>query len=214
MKPISNILILGCITASASAAELILAGKGFAAHAHAREIFQMPGNGHNLGVWCITNEPEIRHWASYHNTRCFSPDGRYLCCARDPESKQRAEVNRKDGLNIIFFNTRGLRGESIFNPALAPRTGDFKQYHSGDLNGYHISCWAGERGTAHVRKNKGFALAATGKDLVLNAPAAAFDDDGQTHGPVWTHPGWIGLRQMVHTIRCEYDDLKRFPYTT
>lgn len=59
--------------------------------AHARDAFQTPGNGANLGVWRITNEPEVRHWASYLNTRCFSPDGRYLCYARDPESKQRAE---------------------------------------------------------------------------------------------------------------------------
>lgn len=143
--------------------------------------------------------------------------------------------DRKDGLNILFFNTRGLRGESIFDSALAPRTGDFKQYHSGDLNGYHISYWAGERGTANVRKNKGFALVATGPDFVVKAPpeawqtirlykrggtirlmvddiiSVAFDDDGKTHGPAWTHPGWLGLRQMAHTIRCEYDDLKIFP---
>lgn len=63
-----------------------------AAAAQARDAFQTPGNGDNLGVWRITNEPEVRHWASYHNTRCFSPNGRYLCFARDPESRQRAEV--------------------------------------------------------------------------------------------------------------------------
>lgn len=143
--------------------------------------------------------------------------------------------DRKNGLNIIFFNARGLHGESIFDPALKPRSGIFAQYHSGDLNNYHISYWAGERGTANVRKNAGFHLVATGKDLVSPAPAdsfqtirlykhggtirlmvdnvieVAFDDDGKTHGPVWTHPGWIGLRQMAHTIRCEYDDLKVFP---
>jgi hypothetical protein len=143
--------------------------------------------------------------------------------------------NRKQGLNIVFFNARGLHGESIFDPALAPRTGVFKQYHSGDLNNYHISYWAGDRGTANVRKNKGFALVATGPDVVVKAPAeafqtirlykrggtirlmvddiisVAFDDDGKTHGPVWKHSGWIGLRQMGHTVRCEYDDLRVYP---
>lgn len=143
--------------------------------------------------------------------------------------------DRKDGLNIVFFDTRGQRGESILDPALGPRTGDFKQYHSGDLNGYHISHWAGDRGTANVRKNKGVALVATGPDLVLKAPpeswqtvrlykrggtirlmvddiiSVAFDDDGKAHGPVWTHTGWLGLRQMGHTIRCKYDDLKIHP---
>jgi hypothetical protein len=142
--------------------------------------------------------------------------------------------NRKDGLNIVFFNTRGVRGEDIFDPALKKRSGVFAQYHSSDLNGYHISYWAGGRGTANVRKNAGFKLVATGPDRVANGPAdafqvvrvykrggtirlmvddiisVAFDDDGKTHGPVWTHSGWIGLRQMGHTVRCEYDGLKVF----
>lgn len=143
--------------------------------------------------------------------------------------------NRKQGLNIVFFNTRGLGGESIFDPALSPRDGLFKQYHSGDLNGYHISYWAAGRGTAHVRKNRGFHLVAQGTDLVTEGPAGAFqtvrvykrggqirctvddvvsiayDDDGTTFGPVWKHGGWIGLRQMGHTVRCEYGDLKVWP---
>jgi hypothetical protein len=39
---------------------------------------------------------------------------------------------------------------------------------------YHISYWAGERGTANVRKNAGFRWVATGKDSVVLAPADAF----------------------------------------
>lgn len=143
--------------------------------------------------------------------------------------------DRSEGLNIVFFSTRGARGESIFDPALKPRAGVFKQYHSSDLNGYHISYWAGGRGTANVRKNAGFHLVATGPDRVRDAPkdsfqvvrvykrggtirlmidnviSVAFDDDGKTYGAVWNHPGWIGLRQMGHTVRCEYDSLKVFP---
>jgi hypothetical protein len=118
---------------------------------------------------------------------------------------------------------------------LEPRNGFFSQYHSGDLNGYHISYWAGARGTANVRKNKGFYLVATGPDLMVNAPgdsfqtirlykhgdairlmvddviSVAYDDDGKTFGEVWTHSGWIGLRQMGHTVYCEYKDLKIYP---
>jgi hypothetical protein len=44
-----------------------------------RERFETPGNGPNLGVWRITNDPTTRHWANYHNTQCWSPGGRYLC---------------------------------------------------------------------------------------------------------------------------------------
>lgn len=148
--------------------------------------------------------------------------------------------SRQDGLNIIFFNARGIHGESIFDPSLRPRDGTFAQYHSGDLKNYHISYWAcslekGPRGDANVRKNPGFHLVARGQDLVTPAPAEAFqsirlykrggvirlmvddvvgvahDDDGKTFGPVWSHSGWIGLRQMGHTVRCEYDHLKVFP---
>lgn len=143
--------------------------------------------------------------------------------------------NRKQGLNIVFFSTRGVHGETVFDPALKPRDGYFDQYHSGDLNGYHISYWAAGRGTANVRKNKGFHLVATGKDLVTDAPAdrfqtiriykrggkirlmvddrisVAWDDDGKAYGPVWNHSGWIGLRQMAHTVRCRYGYVKVFP---
>ena len=143
--------------------------------------------------------------------------------------------NRRQGLNIVFFNARGTNGKSIFDPSLEPRNGLFKLYHSGDLNSYHCSYWAGTRGTANLRKNKGFHLVATGQDLVFDAPAdafqtvrvykrggtiritvdddlsVAFDDDGKTFGPVHTHSGWIGLRQMGHTVCCEYGELRLFP---
>jgi hypothetical protein len=143
--------------------------------------------------------------------------------------------NRKQGLNIVFFNARGIHGESIFSPALRPRDGLFAEYITGDLNNYHVSYWAGTRGSANIRKNYGFHLVSVGRDLVAPAPAAAFqtvrvykrqgtirlmvdnvvavayDDDGKTYGPVWNHSGWIGLRQMAHTVRCEYEHLKVFP---
>ena len=117
----------------------------------------------------------------------------------------------------------------------ARAAGVFRQYHSSDLNGYHVSYWAGDRGTANVRKNAGFTLVAAGPDLIRDAAddrfqvvriykrggtirvtvddivSVAFDDDGRTHGPVWVHRGWIGLRQMGHTVRCDYEYLKVYP---
>ena len=146
------------------------------------------------------------------------------------EFKVRPE-DRDQGLNIVFFNARGTNKESIFDPALAPRDGTFKQYITGDIYSYHVSYWAAGRGTANVRKNPGFDLVAIGKDLVCDAPkgsyqtvriykrdekirlmvdnvvAVACDDDGTTHGPIHHHPGWIGLRQMGHTGWARYDDL-------
>ncbi len=143
--------------------------------------------------------------------------------------------NRQQGLAIIFFNTRGTNGQSVFDPALQPRDGTFLQYLRSDLNSYHVSYWAGDRGTSQLRKNYGAHVVAVGDDLVNGAPADAFqtiriykragtirvtvdgiiaiayDDDGVTYGPVWTHSGWIGLRQMSHAVRCEYDHLAVWP---
>ncbi len=143
--------------------------------------------------------------------------------------------NRKEGLNIVFFSARGLKGESIFDSNLKPRDGTYPQYHSGDLNAYHISYWAAGRGTANLRKSKGFHLVAEGKDLICDAPADAFqtvhvykrggairlmvddivalawEDDGKLPGPSADREGWFGLRQMGHTIRCEYGHVKIYP---
>jgi len=143
--------------------------------------------------------------------------------------------DRKEGLNIVFFSARGLKGETIFDSSLQPRDGTYKQYNRGDINCYHISYWAGGRGTANLRKSKGFHLVAEGKDLIRDAPADTFqtvrvykrggtirltvddvialawDDDGKAYGPVYTHSGWFGLRQMGHTLRCEYGHVKVYP---
>ena len=32
-----------------------------------------------IDVWRITNDPTVRDHANYHNTQCWSPNGRYLC---------------------------------------------------------------------------------------------------------------------------------------
>lgn len=141
-------------------------------------------------------------------------------------------TNRKEGLNIVFFSARGLHGESIFDPKLTPRDGTYKQYHSGDLNAYHISYWAAGRETANLRKSKGFHLVAEGKDLICESPADVFQtvrvykrggsirltvdgvvalawhDDGKTRGPALEQSGWFGLRQMGHTQRCEYGHVR------
>ncbi len=86
-----------------------------------------------------------------------------------------------------------------------------------------------------MRKNYGFNLVASGKDYFMDAApdtfqvvqiykwenrirvlidgkvAVAFDDDGKTYGAVHTHSGWIALRQMGFTQRCEYKDLAVYP---
>jgi hypothetical protein len=44
-----------------------------------KTAFPTPGLGRNLGVWRLTHDPTVRHHANYHNTQCWSPDGRFIC---------------------------------------------------------------------------------------------------------------------------------------
>ncbi len=142
--------------------------------------------------------------------------------------------DRQRGLAIVFFNARGIHGESIFDPTLAKRDGQFNLYHSGDLNNYHTSYWAGGRGTANLRKNKGFHLVASGRDFIELGSPGEFQvvqvynrnglihllvdgqlvldwrDDGQ-YGPKNNHPGWLALRQMAHTHSARYGRVAVYP---
>src|SRR5690606_23606910 len=74
------------------------------------------------------------------------------------------------GLCILFFSARGRNGEEIFHPSLSPRTGQYKQYHSGDINAFHVSYYR-RRGDdvldlCNLRKSHGFHLVATGADPI------------------------------------------------
>ena len=46
---------------------------------------------------------------------------------------------REPGLCILFFAATGKNGESIFDKGLAERSGDYPQYHHGDINAFHVS---------------------------------------------------------------------------
>ena len=99
------------------------------------------------------------------------------------------------------------------------------------MNCYHVSYWATDpggtaRGTAHIRKNQGFHLAAMGHDYLAGKGAGPhrvrvlklgnqitvevagkievrWNDDGKTFGPT-LKDGLIGLRQMAYTGECSY----------
>ena len=138
--------------------------------------------------------------------------------------------NKQQGLAIIFFNTRGVGGESVFDSSLDERGGKFHKYHSGDLNGYHLSYWSGNRGSSNLRKNKGFHLAASGEDPISQDTSNHFHQiglykkggviryyvDGELaleyeDSSPWMHSGWIGLRQMNHTHYGLYDHFAVYP---
>ncbi|NEE02432.1 DUF1961 family protein [Phytoactinopolyspora halotolerans] len=143
---------------------------------------------------------------------------------------------REPGLAILFFAALGVDGRDIFDPELARRTGPYQQYHSGDINAYHISYFRRKQPTerafhtCNLRKSRGFHLVAQGADpipsvidadppyrmlvvkrgpsitLVINDLTCFTWLDDGTVGGPPHTYGKIGFRQMAPLIG-EYSDL-------
>ncbi len=85
---------------------------------------------------------------------------------------------REPGLCILFFAARGRGGEDLFSESLAPRTGEYPQYHHGDIDAFHVSYFRrkekDERAfhTCNLRKSWGFYLTAQGGDPIPDADEA------------------------------------------
>ncbi|WP_151735518.1 DUF1961 family protein [Paenibacillus tengchongensis] len=140
------------------------------------------------------------------------------------------------GLAILFFAAAGSCGRDLFDPGLPQRTGEYDQYHHGEMNALHISyfrrMWASERSfhTCNLRKSYGFHLVAQGADplpgvldmtepyrmlLVKQGPDVTFAVNGlpvlrwRDDGRAYgplLASGRIGFRQMAPLI-AEYSDL-------
>lgn len=142
---------------------------------------------------------------------------------------------RSPGLSILFFAARARNGGGIFDAGLTERRGEYRQYHSGDIDALHVSYFrrsrASERAfsTCNLRKSHGFHLVAQGADPIPAIPDAippyeivllksgphvrfAINDlpifawrDDGSTGPPLAG-GRIGFRQMAPLI-AEYDEL-------
>lgn len=79
---------------------------------------------------------------------------------------------REPGLCILFYGAMGKDGEDIFDEKLKQRTGEYVQYHHGDINAFHVSYFRrkepDERAfhTCNLRKSYGFHLVAQGGDPI------------------------------------------------
>lgn len=111
-----------------------------------------------------------------------------------------------EGLAMVFVGASGADGRQLFDPGLAPRTGHYPQYHSGDIRALHISYyrrkWATERRfhTCNLRKSPGFHLVAQGAD-----PLPAIGDvDGFYR---------IAVERRGASIAFSIDDLRLFEWT-
>lgn len=79
---------------------------------------------------------------------------------------------REPGLCVFFFSAKGKNGEHVLDPTLNQRTGPYGQYHSGDINAYHISYfrrrYPSERSfhLCNLRKSCGFHLVEQSADPI------------------------------------------------
>ncbi|MCM1045433.1 MAG: YesU family protein [Candidatus Gastranaerophilales bacterium] len=82
---------------------------------------------------------------------------------------------REPGLAMLFFAARGKEDRDLFDANLAPRTGEYVQYHHGDINAFHVSYFRrkepDERAfhTCNLRKSYGFHLVSQGADPIPDA---------------------------------------------
>ena len=177
-------------------------------------------------LWMETHGGDDGHLVLW-NTREF-PSDFLLEYGFSPDDSNR-------GLHIVFLGAKSLSGGSIFDLDLPLRGGLFRNYHSGELNCYHISGFATSetgrpRRTTNVRKNQGFFLVTCGDDRITGQGpgphlfrllkvggkialetrgliASRFDDDGETYGPVWQE-GLIGLRIMGYTGKASFSHFR------
>lgn len=144
---------------------------------------------------------------------------------------------REPGLCIFFFSAVARNGDSVLSSDLSRRTGEYEQYHHGEINAFHISYFRRrapeERAfhTCNLRKSYGFHMVAQGADPLPSVSDAQppyeillVKCEGEiafyvNRLPIlkWTDDGRqfgprlgggkIGFRQMAPLI-AEYADLK------
>ncbi len=114
--------------------------------------------------WVKEREPENLEKYILKKTKSSSFNGGHMQYWNKQEHPENFLIRLKfqpanpNSLHMLSFCARGVGGESIFDPTLAPRYGLGGQYMSGDLTNYRISYWSGPRGTAHMRRAPGRKL--------------------------------------------------------
>ena len=110
------------------------------------------------------------------------------------------------GLAMAWCRARGRNGEDLFDPALAPRSGNYREYHSGDIDALHASYFRRKQPderrfhTCNLRKSHGFHLVCQGGDPI---PEIAAVD------------GWYRIQLLVRgpLVRFSIDDLVCYEWT-
>ena len=139
-----------------------------------------------------------------------------LWCRRSFPANLLLEIDfhpvREPGLAMMFFSASGRDGRGLFDPSLSPRTGEYTQYHHGDINAFHLSFFRRKEKderrfhTCNLRKSHGFYLVAQGADPI---PDAADADGFYTLSLLKQGPD---IRFAVNdlVVLCFHDDGSRY----
>lgn len=112
----------------------------------------------------------------------------------------------EEGLAILFFAANGKENRDLFDSSLEKRTGPYMQYHSGDIDAFHVSYYRRsekdelELNVANLRKSKGFYLVAQGADPI---PAAKYSSDTPYH---------LTILKTCETVTFKINDIEIFKY--
>lgn len=112
----------------------------------------------------------------------------------------------EEGLAILFFAANGNDNKDLFDENLEKRTGPYIQYHSGDINAFHISYYRRsekdelELNVANLRKSKGFHLVALGADPI---PAAKYTSGKPYH---------LTIKKLTDTVIFIINGIEIFKY--
>ena len=106
--------------------------------------FEPAQGGKTFGVANLTNDPTVRDWANYHNTRCFSPDGRYVCFTRFASNGE--VYGTSEAAEVHIFDLHTGEGRKVDN-GISPRWGNdhnwlfYVRYVDGPLDGEGTEVW-------------------------------------------------------------------------
>jgi hypothetical protein len=94
--------------------------------AAAQIAWQRPAQGRGaIGVVNVTNDYTVRHWANYHNTQCWSPDGRYVCYTRFASDGR--QVGSRAAAEVHVFDLQTGRSRFI-DKGQSPRWANHRNY--------------------------------------------------------------------------------------
>jgi hypothetical protein len=77
-----------------------------------------PQVGEALEVWRVTHDPAVRDNANYHNTQCWSPDGRHLAFTREASDGKEYGVDAAAEIRLFDF---AEQKEILIERGLNPR---------------------------------------------------------------------------------------------